>query len=62
MGKKYYFVQFNYDDPYPKSYEVKSQQASSIGRAIDLAYKDFKKTRPGRRESAIMKITAIKLV
>lgn len=60
-GKKYYFVQFNFDDPYPKSHEVRSQQGSSIGRAVDLAYKDFKKTRPGKREPKMLKITVLKL-
>lgn len=59
--KKHYLVQFNYDDPYPKNFEARSVQASNIGRAIDLAYKSFKKTRPGKREPKVLRVTAIKL-
>ena len=54
--KKYYAIQFSYNDPYPKTFMVRPQEGANIGRAIDKAYHAFKSSRPGKREPKNMTI------
>ena len=57
---KNYRVEIRYEDPYLKNC-VEIVSGSSHGRAVNEAYKKFKKTRPRKREPVLLRIVSSRL-
>jgi hypothetical protein len=58
---KHYNVVVKYDDPYPKTHEQIAVEASSAGRAAYLVEKQWRKTRPRKREPQNIQFVVIRL-
>lgn len=58
---KHYHVVIKYDDPYPREYTINAIEATSAGRAAYLGEKQWRKTRPRKREPNILHFTIVKL-
>lgn len=61
MANRHYIVAIKYDDPYPKTWESRPIEARTVGRAIDFATRDFKKSRPRKREPVVINVRAERL-
>lgn len=56
-----YVIEIRYLDPFPRKWGSQPIQARTPGRAMDFAYREFKKTRAKKRELQNLNVSVTRI-